>query len=198
MIGAIVLLAAMAAGPNLGAGISPAVVSGPAHSQSVFTITDAGNMPEHIVIQVVEMRPVTGHPGEWVPFGEYSHYTVNHPEFNLAKGKSRTVTVTINAPDKFQHQLAVFAESSVASKPTGMARIKASVAARYVVTPDGKLAPNAPKAVIVPTPHVASTLPIAPIAAGSALLVALMAIGLWLRRKRRHRSTEPNPYGFLP
>jgi hypothetical protein len=198
MIGSVALLVALAAGPNLGAGISPAVVSGPAHSDSVFTITDAGNMPEHIVIQVVEMRPVTGHPGQWVPFGEYDHYTVNHAEFNLAKGQSRTVKVTIDSPDTWKHQLAVFAESSVAGTQTGMARIHASVAARYVVNPDGQMAPNAPKAVTVPTPAQAETFPMLPVSALSGLCVALMAVGLWLWRKRRQRPTDPDPYGRIP
>jgi hypothetical protein len=199
MIGAFLLLAAtIAGGPNLGAGISPAVVSGPAHSDSVFTITNAGNVPEHIVIQVTEMRPVTGHPDEWVPFGEYDHYSVNHAEFNLRKGQHRTVTVTINSPDSYKHQLAVFAESSVAGKSSGMARIHASVAARYVISPDGQMAPNAPKAVNVPTPAQADTFPMLPVSALSGLCVALMAVGLWLWRKRRQRPSDDNPYGMIP
>lgn len=187
MIGASLLLAAMIASPNLGTGISPAVVSGPAHSDSVFTITNAGNIREKIVIQVVEMRPVKGHPGQWVPFGKYDHYRVSDEAMTLKPRQHRTVTVTITSPDKYQHQLAVFAESSIAGTPTGIARIHASVAARYVVNPDGKMAPNAPKAVNVPRTAKPSGLPVVPIAALAGLCVALTAIGVWLRR--RHRTT---------
>jgi hypothetical protein len=201
MIGASLLLAAMvASGPNLGAGISPAVVSGPANSQAVFTITNAGNISESIIVHVTEMRPVKGHPGQWVPYDGYDHAKVSNPTFNLKKGQHRTVTVTINSPDKYQHQLAVFAESSVAGTPSGMARIHASVAARYVINPDGNLAPNAPKAVSVPrTAKPSSTLPVVPIAGGIVLAAILgLCAAIWRhRRKRRTQPTTDNPYGFI-
>jgi VCBS repeat-containing protein len=199
MIGASLLLAAtIASGPNLGAGISPAVVSGPAHSQAVFTITNAGNISESVIVHVTEMRPVKGHPGQWVPYDGYDHATVSRSTFNLKKGQHRTVTVTITSPDRYQHQLAVFAETSVADTPTGIARIHASVAARYVVNPDGQMAPNAPNAVTVPRTTQAGTFPMLPVSALAGLCVALTALGLWLRRKRRQRPTDPNPYGMIP
>ena len=197
MIGASLLLAAMvASGPNLGAGISPAVVSGPAHSQAVFTITNAGNISESVIVHVTEMRPVKGHPGEWVPYDGYDHAKVSNSTFNLKKGQHRTVTVVITSPDKYQHQLAVFAETSVAGTPTGIARVHASVAARYLVT--GAPNPYAPKAVSVPTPAKSSGVPVVPIAGGIVLAAILGVCAAIWRHRRKRRTVTDNPYGFIP
>jgi hypothetical protein len=194
MLGSILLLAAtVATKPDMGVSISPAAVSAPGNAGPIvsqFRIADAGNIPEHLVIQVATTRPVKGSKtGAVIPFGEYDHYQVSVPEFTLNPGQFKMITVTVENPDHYAKTLAVVAESSITSD--AMTRVHASVAARLTVT--GQVAPTMPKPLSVPVPTLKPSNPTGVIAgAFGACAAILLTLGLWLRR-RAHRKPHMIP-----
>lgn len=181
LAGAAVASAAAAPG-TFGVGISPAVVSGPASSTATFTVRDAGSTPEHVTVQAVEERPVTG--GGWTPWHAYPQATVSPSALSLKAGQSRMVKVTVHSTDGYHHRLAITAAAKPLTVKSGAA-VTPAVAAAYTIP--GKPNPYAgPVALAAPVkPGQFPWLPVGLAAAGAAGLAGLVTAGRKLRITRR-------------
>lgn len=186
MIVAVALTTALISG-GFGMSIGPTHVTGPQHSQAVFTVTDVGTTAMHVRAQVIELRPaVQDGRNTTIPYGEYDHATIDHERFILQPGKSERVKVTVNSPDGLAHNLALNLTSVDSGHVSNGASVSTSLGARFDIA--GKANPYA-SPVTLPDATVGHGLPLVPIGALAGLCVLLLAVWAVLRR-RRHREVS--------
>lgn len=171
---------------NFGMAISPASVTGPSSSVAQFTVTDVGKSAITVRTQVIELRPIAGHPGSFAPEGEYDQARISAERFTLQPGQYKRVQVIIKANDSYRHDLGVSATGSISAVKNG-ASVQTAAIARFTVNPSGQLQPDQSKPIVAENHTQSHTSPIVPIGALAVLSALLLSLGVWLRRRmRRH------------
>lgn len=132
-LGAAVLSAAPGGGYSLS--VYPAAVQAPqGTSHATFTVRDSGKTALSLVARAIEMRPVKGQPGMWVPTKVFEDATVSPSRvFSLKPGESRTITVTVHSTDGYAHRLQILTEIVTPNVKAG-ASVSPAVGAKYQVT----------------------------------------------------------------